>query len=237
MAAAVSGWTADRTDYAGLGQYSTTHRERQKRTNIVCPDTGKLRNKTIISVESPDWMKSSFESNRAYFEKQGIQQQIKKEEGHAYAGRAAPRKLICTKRYNIVNKHTGVIQNKTIVSPAAPDWFKSAFESNRPYFEAKGIQQKLKGRQANATERSESAPASPSSGKKAPQSSSNSQAPRSRQKSEAPQERRSRHQSQSRQKEARRPPSSSGASVRTNSSAGTASKAPSDLAFKPPSRR
>lgn len=118
---------------------------RGKRTNIVNPDTGKLANKTIVSVETPTWFKSAFESNRQLFEQQGIDQKLGggTPRGEVAAG-GYVRKGTTPKKGAVKIEDTGVIRNQTIVSTRAPAWFKSAFESNRDYFESQGVAQQLK---------------------------------------------------------------------------------------------
>eukprot|EP00930_Biecheleria_cincta_P028940 TRINITY_DN20142_c0_g1_i1.p1 TRINITY_DN20142_c0_g1~~TRINITY_DN20142_c0_g1_i1.p1 ORF type:complete len:379 (+),score=57.85 TRINITY_DN20142_c0_g1_i1:214-1350(+) len=129
---------------AGYGTHEVLN-VRGKRTNIVNPDTGKLANKTIVSVETPTWFKSSFESNREHFEKQGIAQKLGRTtpEGEVAAG-GYVRKATTPRKGAVKIEDTGMIQNQTIVSTRAPDWFKCAFESNRDYFESQGVAQHLK---------------------------------------------------------------------------------------------
>lgn len=132
---------------AGYGTFQKLELDdvRGKRTNIVNPDTGKLANKTIVSVETPTWFKSSFENNRKHFESQGIAQKLgaSTPEGEVAAG-GYTRKGTTPKKGPVKMADTGVIRNQTIVSARAPGWFKESFESNRDYFESQGVAQNLK---------------------------------------------------------------------------------------------
>mmetsp|Transcript_19841 Transcript_19841/g.32878 ORF Transcript_19841/g.32878 Transcript_19841/m.32878 type:complete len:478 (+) Transcript_19841:2-1435(+) len=61
--------------------------------------------------------------------------------------KASPRNIIISRvptRYGLVDPRTGKVYSKTIVSKHSPDWFKSYFESNRDYFEDRGIAERLR---------------------------------------------------------------------------------------------
>lgn len=117
--------TPRRPEKAGYGAYAKLEYDdpRGKRTNIVNPDTGRLANKTILSVETPSWRIIP--------------------EGEIPAGGYGKTGVV-PKKGGVKIEDTGAIKNQTIVSPRAPEWFKSAFESNRDYFESRGVAQQLK---------------------------------------------------------------------------------------------
>eukprot|EP00435_Cladocopium_sp_Y103_P048035 s761_g14.t1 len=96
-----------------------------KRMNITAQDTGRIQNKTIVSVESPDWMKSFFESNRAYFEKQGVAQKLKKAgpPGESPAGvPSSAREKGKKPGTKMTCDETGILFSQTVGSANSPDW-------------------------------------------------------------------------------------------------------------------
>lgn len=54
-----------------------------------------------------------------------------------------------SKKTQIVNRETGQVSNQTITSPAAPDWMKSPFTSNKEHFMKFGDLQELKNRKGD----------------------------------------------------------------------------------------
>ncbi|CAE7330171.1 unnamed protein product, partial [Symbiodinium pilosum] len=110
---------------------------KSKKGTVIDAGTGKVANYSIVSVESPHWMKQPFESNRTFFEKQGVAQKLRsmssqEHENHFVAGRRVPERP--KQVFKQVKNEEGKIQNLSIVSVGAPQWMKSPFESNRPYF-------------------------------------------------------------------------------------------------------
>lgn len=116
-----------------------------KKGTVVDGGTGKVANNSIVSVESPQWMKQPFESNRSFFEKHGVAEKLKtmsneEHEDNFIAGRRVP--VRPKQVFKQVKNEEGKIQNLSIVSVGAPQWMKSPFESNRPYFMSQGIAQR-----------------------------------------------------------------------------------------------
>ncbi|CAE7231681.1 unnamed protein product [Symbiodinium sp. CCMP2456] len=119
--------------------------KKSKKGTVVDGGTGKVANNSIVSVESPQWMKQPFESNRSFFEKQGVAEKLKamsyeEHEENFVAGRRVP--VRPKQVFKQVKNEEGKIQNLSIVSVGAPQWMKSPFESNRPYFMSQGIAQR-----------------------------------------------------------------------------------------------
>mmetsp|Transcript_30625 Transcript_30625/g.70677 ORF Transcript_30625/g.70677 Transcript_30625/m.70677 type:complete len:516 (-) Transcript_30625:212-1759(-) len=117
---------------------------RSKKAAVTDQDTGKVANNSIVSVESPHWMKQPFENNRTFFEKQGVAQKLRtmstqEHEANFVAGRRIPSRP--KQVFKQIKTEEGKIQNLSIVSVGAPQWMKSPFESNRPFFEQQGIAQ------------------------------------------------------------------------------------------------
>eukprot|EP00933_Yihiella_yeosuensis_P053512 TRINITY_DN51755_c0_g1_i1.p1 TRINITY_DN51755_c0_g1~~TRINITY_DN51755_c0_g1_i1.p1 ORF type:complete len:438 (+),score=49.96 TRINITY_DN51755_c0_g1_i1:36-1316(+) len=96
---------------------------------------------SVVSVESPEWMKSPLQSNREILADRGLA------DGVTSGGYNCVHNV---RRTNLVNEETGQIANKTIVSRQAPDWMKAAFENNRDHFEQKGVTQKIQSRTGRA---------------------------------------------------------------------------------------
>ncbi|CAK9113044.1 unnamed protein product [Durusdinium trenchii] len=126
------------------GDRSKESRDKKKGT-VLDQDTGKVANNSIVSPESPAWMKGPFENNRDFFENQGVAEKLRTlstqdmKEKEFVAGRKVP-----VRQRQVHKQHTneaGRVQNLSIVSRAAPEWMKSPFESNRTYFEDVGIAQ------------------------------------------------------------------------------------------------
>mmetsp|Transcript_95584 Transcript_95584/g.205097 ORF Transcript_95584/g.205097 Transcript_95584/m.205097 type:complete len:398 (-) Transcript_95584:116-1309(-) len=117
-----------------------------KSVNCVLEETGRLANHSIVSERSPDWMKSPFESNRPYFDRLGVSQRLKSPRSGEAAGIESVAQHVQDsqrRRNHVLHADTGQINNQTIVSVLSPSWMKSPFESNREYFEEKGVAQKL----------------------------------------------------------------------------------------------
>eukprot|EP00913_Durusdinium_trenchii_P000353 g324.t1 len=95
-----------------------------KRMNITAVDTGRIQNKTIVS----DWMKSFFENNRSYFEKQGLAQRLKKADiGESSAGVSSSARAKGKKSgTNMMCDETGVALSQNLGSANTPDWMNSA---------------------------------------------------------------------------------------------------------------
>ncbi|CAE7299076.1 unnamed protein product [Symbiodinium natans] len=129
---------------------------RSKKGTVMDEGTGKVANNSIVSAESPQWMKQPFESNRSFFEKQGVAEKLRtmstqEHESNFVAGRKVP--VRPKQVFKQIKNEEGKIQNLSIVSIGAPQWMKSPFESNRPYFESQGIAQRREnGEQVSAME-------------------------------------------------------------------------------------
>mmetsp|Transcript_63008 Transcript_63008/g.132986 ORF Transcript_63008/g.132986 Transcript_63008/m.132986 type:complete len:387 (+) Transcript_63008:47-1207(+) len=120
-----------------------TSEEMGKHTNVVQEATGRICNATITSIAAPAFMKSPFETHRAYFEKIGVVQQLKPSVGPKEHEGVFGHNVGKSKRLNLAHED-GRIYNGTIVSRDAPHFMKSPFESNRAHFTAAGVAQKLK---------------------------------------------------------------------------------------------
>lgn len=116
---------------------------RMKKTNITDPDTGKLINATKVSAGAPAFFKTSFENNRKYFEQKGAAEKLRKPAGAEITAAGSRKSEARMKKSNIIDPQSGKVSNKTIVSKDAPDHFKTAFESNRIYFEKQGTAENL----------------------------------------------------------------------------------------------
>ncbi|CAJ1365371.1 unnamed protein product [Effrenium voratum] len=135
-----------------------------KKAPVLDQDTGKVANNSIVSPESPQWFKEPFENNRNFFESKGVAQKLKtmtneehKDKEKFVAGRKIPQRQ--RQNFKQIKNEEGKIQNLSIVSVGAPQWMKSPFESNRPYFESHGIAQARKAATEESTmRRSNSAP-------------------------------------------------------------------------------
>jgi len=86
--------------------------------------------KTIASKDSPEWFRSVFNTNRHYFDKVGITEQLQQE---------AVRQQHQGLKKSIRHDASGKVFNRTQVSAETPAWMRSVLETNRPYFEQKGI--------------------------------------------------------------------------------------------------
>lgn len=124
------------------GDRSKEFRDKTKGA-VVDPITGKVANNSIVSPESPGWMKEPFENNRQYFQSKGVAQKLRalsaeelRETGFGRPVPVRPRQV-----HKQITNEAGRVQNMSIVSRTAPDWMKSPFESNRTYFENAGIAQ------------------------------------------------------------------------------------------------
>lgn len=126
------------------GDRSKEFRDKAKGA-VVDQLTGKVANSSIVSPESPQWMKEPFENNRQYFQNKGVAQKLRalsaeelRDTGFI-AGRPVP--VRARQVHKQITNEAGRVQNMSIVSRTAPDWMKSPFESNRTYFENAGIAQ------------------------------------------------------------------------------------------------
>eukprot|EP00434_Breviolum_minutum_P006490 symbB.v1.2.005730.t1/scaffold337.1/size226155/6 len=125
------------------GDRSKEFRDKKKGA-VVDQTTGKVANNSIVSHESPSWMKEPFENNRGYFNNKGVSKMMQPpleelRETEFIAGRKVPERP--RKVHKQITNEAGRVQNLSIVSRTAPEWMKSPFESNRNYFENAGIAQ------------------------------------------------------------------------------------------------
>jgi len=105
--------------------------------------SGRVCNSSVISVAAPAFMKSPFESNRAHFEEQGVVQKLKPGAKSKMEG-AIDGSGVTKGGINRRCEETGCIWNHSITSREAPHFMKSPFESNRAFFEERGVAQKVK---------------------------------------------------------------------------------------------
>jgi len=151
--------------FAAIGKPSAAfHAEPRRRSNIVEDGTGHVFNTSALSPYSPDWMQGQeAEGGRPpHFGKLGphviptvetLLGNVGPEAHHpSFARKGSAREPRpgdwSRKKTQIRDDETGQLRNQSMVSRSAPDFMKSPFESQRPYFEHRGIDQKLRPRTA-----------------------------------------------------------------------------------------
>lgn len=132
------------------GDRSKEFRDKAKGA-VVDQLTGKVANSSIVSPESPQWMKEPFENNCQYFQNKGVAQKLRalsaeelRDTGFI-AGRPVP--VRARQVHKQITNEAGRVQ--------------SPFESNRTYFENAGIAQSKELPRSRSAPPSKSPAASP----------------------------------------------------------------------------
>eukprot|EP00928_Gymnodinium_smaydae_P080279 TRINITY_DN64007_c0_g1_i1.p1 TRINITY_DN64007_c0_g1~~TRINITY_DN64007_c0_g1_i1.p1 ORF type:complete len:465 (-),score=63.67 TRINITY_DN64007_c0_g1_i1:56-1450(-) len=114
--------------------------KRWKKPQVVCEETGIVRNAAIVSVNSPDFMKAPFESNRDFFEQQGVAQRahtLKSRHPERAAGKPIHEDAEAAVRGGIRPK--GLETAVTAVTKDAPDHFYTAYARNEEALSSKHL--------------------------------------------------------------------------------------------------
>jgi len=131
-------------------QHGTARKPQWQRNPAVDEETGKVLSNSIVSGQSPNFMKSPFESNKDFFIKQGIAQNLKKREPDTARAAGKEQNVAVQQGTNRQGRKTQIVQetgricNQTIVSVESPNFFKGPFENNKAFFMDQGIVEKMK---------------------------------------------------------------------------------------------
>jgi hypothetical protein len=123
---------------AGIKGSEERSKPRCKRTELINPDSYAFVSKSVVQIGGrPEFMESPALSNVEYYrEKNLLQQPVRRFE---YAGQNQDHLQREKEKNSGVTLPNGKVMNKFIVSVDSPDFFKSAFEANRLYFETHGL--------------------------------------------------------------------------------------------------